>query len=265
MHSRGIPALLIHHVGPRRPGTYPSLTLQPRRFERFMRLLRNWGYTGVCSADWSAWRRGIAPLPQRPVLLTFDDGYADLVDYALPALQRLGWRATIFVAVSTVGGRNMWDGPAAGGHRIMSAPDIRAWALEGIEFGAHGSTHCDLTQLDSDRQRDEVLGGRNALAELVGRPVTAFAYPYGACNDQVRELVATAFDLGFGLDEGLNDGRTDRTRLRRTMIHDTDTVVDLAFRVRLGWSPLQRVRTFARLRDRARLLTELVYSPSRRS
>jgi peptidoglycan/xylan/chitin deacetylase (PgdA/CDA1 family) len=265
MHSRGIAALLFHHVGPRRPGTYPSLTVEPRRFERFMRLLRDWGYTGISSGAWIDWQRGIAPLPERPVLLTFDDGYADLAECALPALHRLGWGATVFVAVSTVGGRNTWDWPAAGAHSIMSAQDIRTWAGRGIEFGAHGSTHCDLTRLDAERLRGEVLGSRNALAELLGRPVTAFAYPYGAYNGEVRELVARAFQIGFGLEEGLNDGETDRTRLRRTMVHGTDTVVDLAFRVRLGRSPLQRVRALLRVRERARRLSNLIYSPSRRS
>jgi peptidoglycan/xylan/chitin deacetylase (PgdA/CDA1 family) len=265
MHSRGIAALAFHHVGPHRPGTYPALTVQPRRFERFMRLLRDWGYTGVSSDAWIAWLRGIAPLRERPVLLTFDDAYADLAECALPTLHRLGWGATVFVAASTVGGRNTWDWPAAGGHRIMSAQDICTWASKGIEFGAHGSTHCDLTPLGAERLRAEVLGSRDAIAELLGRPVTSFAYPYGAYNDHVRELVASVFDRAFGLDEGLNNGETDRSRLRRTMVQSTDTVVDLAFRVRLGWSPLQRARALVRVRERARRLSGLIYSPSSRS
>ena len=265
MRNRGIAALLFHHVGLPRPGTYPALTVESRRFERFIRLLQDWGYTGVSSGAWAAWRRGIAPLPDRPVLLTFDDAYADLAECALPALTRLGWGATIFVAASTVGGRNTWDGPAAARHRIMSAQDIRTWALKGIEFGAHGSTHCDLTRIDAERLQDEVVGSGNALAELLGHPVAAFAYPYGAYNDHVRELVAATFQIAFGLEEGLNDGETDRTRLRRTMVQSTDTVVDLAFRVRLGWSPLQRVRTRVRRRERARQLSAFIYSPTSRS
>lgn len=252
MGSRGVPALLFHHVGPFQPGTHRSLTLRPERFERFMRLLGDRGYTGISSGAWAAWRRGDAALPERPILLTFDDGYTDLAEHALPVLRRLGWGSTVFVASSTVGGRSAWDEPEAAAHRILSAGEIRNWAARGVEFGAHGASHCDLTRVDAQRLGEEVLGGRDALVELLGGPVTAFAYPYGSYNDEVRELVASSFEVAFGIEEGLNDGETDRARLRRTMVQSSDTALDLLLRARLGWSPLERVRARARVRERAR-------------
>jgi peptidoglycan/xylan/chitin deacetylase (PgdA/CDA1 family) len=257
MSSRGIAALLFHHVGPRRPGTHPSLTLEPTRFERFMRLLRARGYTGISAGAWHAWRQGIAPLPERPILLTFDDGYADLVESALPVVHRLGWRATVFVATSTVGGRSTWDEPEARAHRILSADEIRTWAARGIDFGAHGETHCDLTRVDKKRLHQEIVGSRDALTALLGSLVTAFAYPYGSYDEGVRELVADSFELAFGVEEGLNYRETDRTRLRRTMVQGSDTGVDVILRARLGRSPLERVRARIRVRDRARRLSGL--------
>jgi peptidoglycan/xylan/chitin deacetylase (PgdA/CDA1 family) len=265
MNSRGVAALLFHHVGPFQLDTHPSLTLEPARFERFMRLLRYRGYTGISSGAWSAWRRGLAALPKRPILLTFDDGYADLAECALPVLHRLGWEATVFVAASTVGGRSVWDEPEAATHRILSAEAIRTWSAQGVEFGAHGATHCDLTEVDAQRLREEVLGGREVLMELVGRPVTAFAYPYGSYNGEVRELVASSFDVAFGIEEGLNDAEIDRAQLRRTMVHATDTRMDLLLRARLGWSPLERVRARVRVRERARRLGVLSGQASSRS
>lgn len=256
--SRGLTALLFHHVGPPRPGTHPSLTLQPKRFERFIDLLQRRGYTGVAAGAWSAWRRGLASVPERPIILTFDDGYADLADFALPTLRRLNWGATVFVATSTVGGQGIWDELVARTHPIMSPDAIRAWAARGIDFGAHGATHCDLAELDAERLRQEVVGARDDLAGLLGRPVTAFAYPYGSYNDEVRELVACSFEVAFGLEEGLSDGDTDRTRLRRTMVQGNDTAVDLLLRARLGWSPMERVRSRVRLRERARRLNDQI-------
>jgi peptidoglycan/xylan/chitin deacetylase (PgdA/CDA1 family) len=247
-----LPVLVYHHVGPPRSGTHPALTVSPERFDSQLRSLARGGFSGVSSLDWLRWLDDGKPLPPRPILLTFDDGYADLGEFALPALARLGWRATVFVAASTVGGRSAWDEPEATAHPIMSTDDIRNWVAQGIEFGAHGATHRDITRLDSDRRRDEVLGARETLAELVGGPVTAFAYPYGSYNDEVRELVGSWFGLAFGLDEGLNDAATDRTRLRRTMVQRSDMALDLALRTRLGWSPLERVRARVRARERAR-------------
>jgi peptidoglycan/xylan/chitin deacetylase (PgdA/CDA1 family) len=247
-----LPVLLYHHIGDLGSRTHPSLTVSRPRFESQMHWLMRRNFSGVSSFSWSDWLNEGRPLPPRPILLTFDDGYADLADAALPVLERLGWSATVFIAASTVGGRNAWDEPAT--HRILSAEEIRTWAARGIEFGAHGATHCDLTGVGEEQLRQEVVGSRDALADLLGRPVTAFAYPHGAHDARVRELVANSFELAFGIEEGLNDAETDRMRLRRTMVQPGDTVFDLALRTRLGWSPLERVRARVRVRQRVRRL-----------
>lgn len=250
-----LPALLYHRVGLVRAGGRPELTVAPKKFESQLRLLARQGFKGISASSWLATLTDGAPLPPRPIMLTFDDGYSDLADQALPALQRLGWSATVFVATATIGGESAWDEPEGASQRLLSAEDIRAWAAQGFEFGAHGATHCDLTRVGPERLRQEVIGARDALAELVGRPVTAFAYPYGSYNGDVRKMVGGAFELAFGVDEGLNEAATDRTRLRRTMVQPGDTTLDLVLRARLGWSPLERVRARIRVRDRARHLS----------
>jgi peptidoglycan/xylan/chitin deacetylase (PgdA/CDA1 family) len=253
--SARLPVLLYHRIGPPLPSPHPELTVSPQKFESQLRFLVRQGFTGISSASWLAALADGVPLPPRPIVLTFDDGYADLAERAFPSLKRLGWSATVFISTSTVGGRSEWDEPEGTDLPILSADDIRIWAARGIEFGAHGSTHRDLTRVEPEQLRREVVGGRDELAELLGRPVTAFAYPYGSYNEKVRELVAGSFELAFGLDEGLNDAATDRTQLRRTMVQSADTTLDLLLRTRLGWSPFQRVRARVRVRDRARRLT----------
>jgi peptidoglycan/xylan/chitin deacetylase (PgdA/CDA1 family) len=253
--SARLPVLLYHRVGPVRTDAHPALTVSPEKFESQLRVLARQGFKGLSASSWLAALTDGAPLPPRPILLTFDDGYSDLADQALPALQRLGWSATVFVATATIGGESDWDEPAGAAQRLLSAEDIRIWAAKGFEFGAHGATHCDLTRIGPERLRQEVVGGRDTLAELVGHPVTAFAYPYGSYNDEVRRVVGGSFEIAFGVDEGLNDAATDRTRLRRTMVQPGDTRLDLVLRARLGWSPLERVRAHIRIRDRARRLS----------
>jgi peptidoglycan/xylan/chitin deacetylase (PgdA/CDA1 family) len=248
--------LLYHHVGPPRTGAHRALTVSPERFEAQLRALARRGFSGISAAAWLRWLDDDEPLPPRPILLTFDDGYADLAKFAFPALERLGWRATTFVATGTVGSRSEWDQPEAVAHPILAADDVHAWAARGIEFGAHGATHCDLTRLGPERLHEEIVGARDALAELLGTPVTAYAYPYGSYNDEIRKLVGQSFELAFAIDEGLNDRKTDRTRLRRTMVQHGDKTLDLMLRARLGWSPIERVRARARVRDRARRLND---------
>jgi peptidoglycan/xylan/chitin deacetylase (PgdA/CDA1 family) len=262
--SARLPVLLYHRVGPVRIGGHPSLTVSLEKFESQLRALDRQGFKGISARSWLAALTEGAPLPPRPILLTFDDGYSDLADNALPALQHLGWTATVFVAVDTIGGESEWDAPEGAAQRLLSAEDIRTWAAQGFEFGAHGATHCDLTRVGPERLRQEVVGGRDALAELVGRPVTAFAYPYGSYNDDVRKMVAGSFELAFGVDEGLNGAATDRTLLRRTMVQPGDTTLDLVLRARLGWSPLERMRAHIRVRDRARHLSRATRRAARR-
>jgi GT2 family glycosyltransferase/peptidoglycan/xylan/chitin deacetylase (PgdA/CDA1 family) len=249
-----LPVLLYHHVGPRRPGTYPELTISPERFERQIRWLARRGYVGIRPSDWRAWRLGAGTLPDKPVLLTFDDGYADLADFALPLLERHGFGGAVFVVTGEVGGTNRWDEErGAGTLRLMTADQIREWSTRGIEFGAHGRCHSNLTGLSDADLALELSGCASDLADLVGKPPAAFAYPYGYHDERVTERVRQIFDLAFTCCEGMNDLRTDPHALQRTMVLPGDLRQDFAFRVRLGWSPLERLR--ARLRPRTRLAT----------
>ena len=252
-----LPVMLYHHVGPARPATYPELTVSPERFERQVRWLARHGYVGIRPSDWQSWRLGAGALPDKPVLLTFDDGYADLADFALPVLERHGFGAAVFVVTGEIGGTNRWDEErGAGTHRLMSADQIRDWSARGIEFGAHGRSHADLTTLPDALLAAELSGCASDLAELLGKPPVAFAYPYGRCNERVAERARRVYDLAFTCDEGINDLRTDPGRLRRSMVQPRDLWPGFCFRARLGWSPLEHLRSRVRLRTRVAATVE---------
>ena len=249
-----LPVLLYHHVGPLRSGTVPGLNVSPERFERHVRWLARRGYTGICPADWVRWRREGKGLPDKPVLLTFDDGYADLVEHALPVLRRYGFGAAVYVVTGQLGGTNAWD--EALGHstlRLMTADQIRCWASQGIEFGAHSRTHADLTNLSANELSEEVVGSGKDLESILGSRVVSFAYPYGFHNEAVDDCVRRAFDLAFTVDPqipGMNYLATDPHLLQRTMIQVGDSVVDVQCRARWGHSPIQSSRSRLRLRSR---------------
>jgi peptidoglycan/xylan/chitin deacetylase (PgdA/CDA1 family)/GT2 family glycosyltransferase len=238
-----LPVLLYHHVGPARPGTYPELTVSPKAFERHMAWLAAHGYTGIRPSDWLAWRQDGKPLPPKPVLLTFDDGYADLGEYAFPTLKRHRFGAGVFIVTSQMGGTNAWDELAGSGpHRLLTAEAIREWAAEGIEFGAHSRTHADLTTLSPEKLEREVADSQAELSEVLGHSVSAFAYPYGAFNEAVRKQVASTFDLAFSIREGLNGIASEPYSISRTMVQPGDNLVDLVSRLHWGWSPILRLR-----------------------
>jgi peptidoglycan/xylan/chitin deacetylase (PgdA/CDA1 family)/glycosyltransferase involved in cell wall biosynthesis len=238
-----LPVLLYHHVGPLRPGTYPELTVSPEKFERQIRWLARRGYVGVPPSAWLAWCKEGRALPDRPILLTFDDAYADLTEHAFPVLRRYGFNATVFVVTGQMGGTNAWDEKEGSGrHELMTAEQIRYWASQGIEFGAHSRSHADLRALQGSDLTDEVTGSGRDLAELLGTRVLSFAYPYGYHSGAVEKCLESSFALAFGVEEGLNCLQTDLLLLRRTMVQPDDSLSDFAWRVRLGWSPIQRFR-----------------------
>jgi peptidoglycan/xylan/chitin deacetylase (PgdA/CDA1 family) len=243
-----LPALLYHHVGPPIAGSHhPELTVAPEQFRRQVRWLARRGYAGIRASDWLAMRRGARALPSKPVLLTFDDAYADLLEHAFPVLEHHGFSAVVFVITRLVGGKTPWDGG-----RLMSADQIRHWAAKGIEFGGHSRTHPDLSTLNGCQLAEEIQGSAEDLAAILGCPATSFAYPYGTCNHMVRECARRAFEMAVTCEEGLNDLETDPYMVRRTMVRPGDSLIDLAFRVRRGRSPLQHWRERLGLRSRLR-------------
>lgn len=263
-----LPVLLYHHVGPPRPGTMPSLTVSPGRFERHVRWLARRGYAGIRPADWLRWRREGRGIPQKPVLLTFDDGYADLAEYALPVLRRYGFSAVVYIVTGQLGGTNAWDeARGSGAHRLMTAEQIRHWAAHGIEFGAHSRTHADLTALAPQELSEEVVGCGKDLESILGARVVSFAYPYGFHNQAVDDCVRGAFDLAFIADdvnEGLNYLATDPHQLLRTMVQSNDSWLDLECRARWGRNPFLNLRARVGLRTRLKRAARSVFGREQR-
>ena len=221
-----LPVLLYHHVGPPQPGTHPSLTVSPASFEHQVRWLARRGNQGICPADWLRWRLEGKGLPDKPVLFTFDDGYADLAEYALPVLRHHGFGAAVYVVTGQLGGTNAWDeARGSGTHRLMTAEQIRYWAAHGIEFGAHSRNHTDLTTLTPEKLKEEVLGSGTDIENLLGARVVSFAYPFGFYTEEVVECVRGAFNLAFGIspqNPGINYLVTDPHLLQRTMVQPGD-------------------------------------------
>jgi peptidoglycan/xylan/chitin deacetylase (PgdA/CDA1 family) len=241
-----LPVLLYHRVGPPRGGPHPELSVPPTQFRREVELMARLGYRGIAPSEWLAWLRGEGSLPPRPVLLTFDDAYAELEDHALPILEAHGFRAAVFVATELLGRPAPWDGSP------LAEPEaLLRWGRRGVELGGHTLTHPELTLLPPSAAAREIAGGADAMEALTGTRPVAFAYPAGRHDAAVRAAAAAVFPLAFTCEPGLNGRDTSLERMRRTMVHPGDTRVDLVALLR-GWrGPVRAARTgLARLRPR---------------
>lgn len=231
-----LPVLCYHHMGTKLPGSWPGLTVPPTAFEEQINWLAQRGYTGIHATDWLAWMSEGKRLPDKPVLLTFDDGYADLVHKALPLLETRGFKATMFIVSQHIGDASSWDVPLGYPQRpLMTATEICEASSRGIEIGAHTRTHRDLRTLSVPELKDELEGCRQDLSVLIGAEVNILAYPFGFNNEAVRQSAGAIYDLSFGCKPGLNNWRSDRRQLRRMFIYPNR--LNFALQVKYGVDP----------------------------
>ena len=190
--------LTYHSVCERTTDPY-GITVSPERLDRQLAWLRRRHYTGVgigtLLRTHAEGRRGL-------VGLTFDDGYADFAQEALPVLRRHGFSATVFVLPGRLGGSNEWDRPGPL-KPLLTAEDIRAAADAGMEIGSHGLLHRDLTTLNDAALRQETRDSRELLHDITGAAPEGFCYPYGSVDERVAASVREAgYGYGCAIDPG---------------------------------------------------------------
>ena len=251
---RQVPTLLYHGVAPlpARPGYLArALFVEPGRFLRQMDLLARRGYRTVRLGEYARMLDGEGPSSSRRFLLTFDDAYAHLDHFVTPVLRRYGFSAVVFVPLAHLGGANDWDRshPLLFGTRIMGRRELTSLDPDLWEVESHGVQHIDLRGQEPEVRRRQLRDGRASLSELLGRRVTALAYPYGRHDAGVRrDAAAAGFELAFTAS---GYGPREKLRLPRRPIS--------------GWDPLSlfRLRTAAvgpmlyRVEDAARTVAGL--------
>jgi peptidoglycan/xylan/chitin deacetylase (PgdA/CDA1 family) len=216
-------------------------------FHRQLDALEQWGAT-VLGLDDAVRRCRAGSLPPRAVALTFDDGYASVIETAWPSLSERHLPATLFAVSGYLDGDRQfpWDQATAGDHaRLSTADELRDAARQGLDIGSHTATHPWLPRLGAAELERELVDSRAALEDVTGRPVTSIAYPTGGWDAAVRAAAAEAgYDVGVTCDRGRNSARHDRLALRRAFAPDTVRDFDLLLDGAYTWlRPFDRWRT----------------------
>ena len=226
-----------------------ELAVKKSRFSRQMELLATAGFR-VVDVPEAVRLLESDELPSRTVSLSFDDGFFDVGENALPVLAQYGFRATVFVATTVVDGRasfSWYDHQP----RVFSWDEITALDRGGtLNFEAHSLTHPNLLLLSEEGARTEISESRAELQERLGRAVTVFCYPAGVFSERERRLAEGAgFTAAVSCEPGANLAATDRFALHRIQIDHRDRLID--FRAKLGGgfdSPLPLRGAYRRLR-----------------
>src|SRR5258708_2103728 len=216
-HWSGVRILAYHSISDRR---HP-LCVTPAAFAKQMELVAASSVTPVRLDD--ALDLLLRAEEGRYVCVTFDDGYRDNLEAAVPVLGALGIPATIFVATAIIDGTvpfAWFDEPPP----ALTWEEVRAMDVEGlIDFQAHTRTHPWLPLLDDARAREEIVGSKRDLEERLGREVTSFCYPAGRYGSRDVRLVREAgYRAAVTTHPGVNDTAVDPARLRRTLVFGDD-------------------------------------------
>jgi peptidoglycan/xylan/chitin deacetylase (PgdA/CDA1 family) len=243
MTDARVPILMYHAVSTSPNDATRELSVAPEAFAEQMALIGDLGLTPVRTADLAArWRSG-RPLPERPVLITFDDGYEGVHRHALPVLAKHGFPATVFVSTGWLKGPHDMGG---GLDTMLDWDQVRELAEADVEIGGHSHTHPQLDQLPDDGLRSELILCKEIIGDLLGTVPASFAYPYGYSSRRVREAVReTGYAQALAVNNGLARRRQGPYALTRLTVRRTTGVEE--FQRMLEGRAI--VRAFAR--DRA--------------
>lgn len=226
---RGVPLLMYHHVTNELNGTgLAKLRVTPKSFARQLDWLKAHGFQAVGLS------RALSPdPPDKPVVITFDDGYANFYEEAWPLLRERGMQATVFIVTGGVDGTNQWDlekGEPL--EPLLSRDQVLELAAQGIEFGGHSHNHRDLTKLDDRGLMREITGCQKMLSDLLGHPARCFSYPFGLFNPKVQQATERAgFTMACTTRPGKVLDSTDRLGLPRIIVKRSDDMLDFRLKI----------------------------------
>ena len=208
------PVLMYHAVGRSLDSRFRPWVISPSLLAEHLALLCDSGYELVGLSEWA--RR---PTGRKYAVLTFDDGYADFMEHALPLLADFRARATAYVVTGYVGGWAQWLPFDQERRRpIMTWDDLRTAASCGVEIGSHGHRHIELDTVSPAVAEADVQASFAALTRQGLRP-ESFCYPFGYANRMVRDIVVRAgFHNACVVGRGLADPGQDLLRVRRLAI-----------------------------------------------
>jgi len=182
-----IPALAFHKVD--RAFEWGVTRVTPRQFSKIVQQLSRWGYETVLPRDLETADK----LPPKPLIITFDDAYASVVEEALPVLKAYGMKAAVYVITDYVGTFNTWD-VNLGGLQFQHASWGQLATLRdaGWEIGSHTATHPDLTRFDAKRVKRECEISKRLLEEKLSVKVSSIAPPFGRYNKETLSIISNA-------------------------------------------------------------------------
>jgi peptidoglycan/xylan/chitin deacetylase (PgdA/CDA1 family) len=176
-NNPSIPILMYHSISAEaetRVHPYYRTSTSPQEFASQMKCLHEKGYRTASLTEIISQLQGQAEVPDKRVVVTFDDGYRDFYHHAFPVLNQYGFRATVFLPTAYIGNNPV----PFKGKDCLTWAEVRELNKHGILFGSHTVTHPQLRELSVPAINEEIANSKTTIEEKLGSAVDSFAYPY---------------------------------------------------------------------------------------
>jgi peptidoglycan/xylan/chitin deacetylase (PgdA/CDA1 family) len=233
-----IPILMYHQVTPQPCPAFSKYAVTLKAFAAQIRWLAGAGYTPISLDALLAYRSGRGTLPLRPVIITFDDGFQDCADHAVPILKTHSFTAIFYLVAGLVGKTSRWLLSERGiEFPLLDWATARQLKAAGFHCGSHSMSHPRLADLSPALCREELLWSRQLLEDNLGHEVRHLAYPFGSFNESVRAIAAeTGYRSACSVRIGLSTVDDDPLVLHRVPISGQDSLLDFICRLRTARS-----------------------------
>ena len=202
----GVPVLYYHSVDPSEAN---EVIISPEKLKEQLTFIKDSGYTTLTMSELNDYILNNAPIPEKSIVITFDDGYADNYANAFPILKELDMKATIFVI------SNFTDNDGY----YMTSQQIKEMSDYGIDIQSHTASHAHLNQLTYEEQLSELKTSKEKLESITEKPVISIAYPFGDYDDNtILASKEAGYSLSFNTNRGLSDREDNPLSLNRIYI-----------------------------------------------
>lgn len=234
--TKGLPVLLYHKVSRTHAD---NLTILPETFEHHLIFLNKKGYTTVSMQELIAFQYKHAPLPQKPVMITFDDGYVNNFELAYPLLRQYKSKAVFFITSAGIGKTNWWDKNA---QPLMNAQQLLDLDNSFIELGPHSNEHKNYKHLTPEQINSDIHKNISTLQRMRINFVPAFAYPYGGrpkvkkgYAQMLKTFAEAGIKFAFRIGNKVNKLPLKRPfEIKRISIQGTDSMWTFKTKLRKG-------------------------------
>ena len=202
----GVPVLYYHSVDPSEAN---EVIISPEKLREELTFIKDSGYTTLTMSELNDYILNNAPIPEKSIVITFDDGYADNYANAFPILKELDMKATIFVI------SNFTDNDGY----YMTSQQIKEMSDYGIDIQSHTASHAHLNQLTYEEQLNELKTSKEKLESITEKPVISIAYPFGDYDDNtILASKEAGYSLSFNTNRGLSDRNDNPLTLNRIYV-----------------------------------------------